>query len=376
MPNLEIKANKPLLQARLRGATLTAVSGISVNSGIPGSLTMPSTSTLSGNSSSGTSSSGSPSSSNTGTTTGSLSTGTVSTEAVNVILNGLFLNHHFDGGTRGSTGEFYFYTVVSDGVEMIIHTSKSAGMGGADGIQQNVASGTWLAVEDLNIFNIVGRENRATSINVGVRVIETDNSDKVQAVFTELAKVGGTVASAIAGIPAIAPAGSKAVNAVNALIELDGDDLALGRVEGLHYYENYRVGKFIVFTGAHNTKAVMSVIPTNKTAQDFLFREDTVTAGVNTSAQFRVSKLGQVAYFLQQHGIGITVELVNADTGTTVKRWRTATNRYSAFGIKTFHDVAPGNYYLKVTQPLFYPGKIKYMYTAYGSVSEGLALRP
>ncbi|MEO0685539.1 MAG: hypothetical protein AAFY76_10985 [Cyanobacteria bacterium J06649_11] len=302
--------------------------------------------------------------------------------SVNVLLNGIYLNHHFDGGTRGNTGEFYWFAIISDGDVVVTTSSKQVGMGGQDGIQSGVKSGSWLAIEDLNIFNTTKRNTTSRSLSVGIRVVESDDSDEAKSVFKNLSIIAASVVTSFTGNPAIGTGTKQVVNLINSFLELDDDDLALGRVLGIHAFQHYKVGKFLSLSGRNGTQAIISVIPVNKRKEEFFFKEKKLKAlnypkGDSTPI-FEIKQKGQISCFRRQLTIGSKLELVNAKSRKTVRSSTQTRRRFSPYAIKTFHNIVPGKYFLRVTSPpaILLPGKLKYMFTAYGSSADGLALDP
>lgn len=300
---------------------------------------------------------------------------------IKIMLNGVYVRHHFDGGLRGGTGEFALYCIATDGSIVRVTTSKDMGMGNADGVQTGVKPYTWLDLNNVSILDATNRDPMSNSIAVGVRVIEQDDSESVKRILNEVSNIGGVAGAAISGNPVVGAAvGTVAqgvVNAANAIIDLDNNDLALGHVEGLHAHENYRVGRYIIFSGRENTAAIISVIPIGKSEEEFFLREVSLSSREfrKNTPVFEVKKEGQVSYLRKQLSRQSLIELVDVRNNRVVAKHLDSRGR--AYKKGTFHRVAPGRYRLRVTKLLWArKGRLQYMYTAYGSINSGLAMRP
>lgn len=202
---------------------------------------------------------------------------------VRINLHGIYLAHHFDGFTRGPTGEFFFTSVTTDGVTAHAVGSNEAQNGPLGAVWEGIGPGTWLNFDILQLYPTIGQASEPTEqITLSLRIMERDAGGDVEAKIleglSELTKGGIQALAASAGGPGFLKdfLGSGDVQKgiikfIEAGFEVySGNDTALGELLGLTwaFSRRYRVGEFLELKGREGTRAYLSVIPDRDEADD------------------------------------------------------------------------------------------------------------
>lgn len=181
-----------------------------------------------------------------------------------ILLHGIYLGHDFDGGFRGSTGEFYWHSVIADGNDVSTTNSRDLHPSLVDGIERKVGPGRWLSLSPLAIYS--GEQGpKQGALSLGFSVLESDDAKEAARIFEGL----GDVAKSIIKLTTDNPNNQAADQLTDSLVktaqrflEVDDDDYALQGVKGLLWPDrHYRIGRFFTMTGRKGTRAVFSVAP-------------------------------------------------------------------------------------------------------------------
>ena len=194
---------------------------------------------------------------------------------IRILLHGLYIGHHFDGWFRGNTGEFYWYSVVSDGNDLYVQDSRNIGFG-KNGILTGVESKSWINFDLLELFRSTKPPKRGYA-HFSFTLMEDDNSDEAKAIFRAGASAAGKAASLFFG-SSLAGAEEGVKNFFERLVDIDESDHAIQAIRGLDRLNNYRLGEFIRLEGkTHDgrpTFAVCSIIPEEElNLQKFFFEQ-------------------------------------------------------------------------------------------------------
>lgn len=194
-----------------------------------------------------------------------------------IMLHGIYVGHHFDGVTRGGTGEFYWYSSVADGNDLYVIDSRQSNQFGKNGILTGVNEKTWIDFGLLELFRSRKAPERKNTV-FSFSLKESDDGDEAKAIFREAAGVARVVAEKFAGSD-LADAEKRAVNLFNAIIDADDDDDAIQGIKGLDYLTNYDIGRFFRLEGKQHdnrpTFAICSVVPlVDPGGEDFAFYEE------------------------------------------------------------------------------------------------------
>lgn len=222
-----------------------------------------------------------------------------------ILLHGIYVGHHFDGGFRGGTGEFYWYSTVSDGNDLHVTDSREAIQFGKNGILTGVRKQTWLDLGMVELF----RSSKPPKHKNGVfafTLMESDDGDEAKKIFKASTTAASRVAKHLTGFDS-ANIAKEAVNVFNSIIDADDDDHAIQGIKGLDYLTNYNVGQFIRIEGKRHdrrpTFAICSIVPhDNYEDDDFSIYEETgvyVPPGAGVTHHVDLPSDGHLSVFIR-----------------------------------------------------------------------------
>jgi len=191
-----------------------------------------------------------------------------------IILHDIYAAHSHEGIPRGKRGEFYWDSTVADGAEVIRCDSQKL-MGG-DGIERNVASGSWLNVERVPLYSS-NQAPKNGALSLGFRLIESDDPDEAKRIFSGISSMAKPILEVFTGGPA-AVVTDAVVALVHALLALDEDDVAVAGIKGLLGCANhYEMGRFFsIVDKRYGDAAVFSVAPAELDPDFILYEPETV----------------------------------------------------------------------------------------------------
>src|SRR5215213_6782092 len=103
---------------------------------------------------------------------------------VEVNLHGFYAGHHFDGFLSGGTGEFYFSSIATNGVD--VHDVSSQKLGG---VFEKVAPGDWIDTKSLLLWpNTDGASQTTESLTLSFRLLERDDDAVAKKILAGLSK--------------------------------------------------------------------------------------------------------------------------------------------------------------------------------------------
>lgn len=303
---------------------------------------------------------------------------------IEIVLEKIWTATESEGRFRGSTGEFYWLAVVSDGDEVVVQNSKSTGFGGEDGVLTGVDGKSWLPVDKVLLYRTpVDYEAGVSyprSVSFGFRLIERDDEDEATRILNGLSPIAQAAVTAYTGNPEAAVYTDMAVKFVNGLLSLDSDDLVINGVRGLlGVAQHFRVGKFITIrTG--NSVAGFSINPVNDHGDDFARYEINLPPQSSSSDSFTIEKAGQLSFLFRAVYYAFlgsqfrpVIKLVNSNTGEVLFEKRLGRRAMSSYN----WSVEPGTYHFESFAP--FGGRFSMMYAAYKpdlAIQESLNVSP
>lgn len=171
-------------------------------------------------------------------------------------LLGIWIHDNHEGATRGKTGEFYWYSLCADAVQVITASQD---------IQSGVRGWTWLDDANVGVF----RGNTKTAgpyVNVDFNLLESDDGDEAAAALSTLGSIAGLATAIATGNPQFTDLGALVGQLAGSMIGFDDDDTVIRRKLGLWATgERYRMGRFFTLAeaGKHGCRAVFGVVPSD-----------------------------------------------------------------------------------------------------------------
>ncbi len=152
-------------------------------------------------------------------------------------LHGFYLGHHYDGGFNGTTGEFFFSSVCTNGRELFDVSSLGVG-GTGNGTWEKVSKGRWIDTGALLLWPDPtladqGRKAPTDALYFQLRLMERDDDAVAQKILRGLDEAYRPLVLAKAD-PAVAATYQAAIELASQIIGIYGNaDVALSQLMGL-----------------------------------------------------------------------------------------------------------------------------------------------
>jgi hypothetical protein len=169
----------------------------------------------------------------------------------------------------GGTGEFYFSSIATNGVD--VHDVSSEKLG-AGGVFEKVAPGDWIDTESLLLWpDVDGPSQKTEAITIGFRLLERDDDAVAKKILDGLSKASKAVLEAYTQNEAAKKGHEAIIDLASLFIGVyAAHDVAIGSLVGLSGpFDNYQAGRFLRVRGHQNSFAVLSVVPDTNPSSNF-----------------------------------------------------------------------------------------------------------
>ncbi len=243
---------------------------------------------------------------------------------VQIWLHGFYLGHHYEGGFNGTTGEFFFSSICTNGRELFDVSSLGAG-GTRKGAWEKVGKGTWIDTGALLLWpdpklSDQDREVPTDALYFQLRLMERDDDGVANKILKGLNDAFKPLVLAQAD-PAVASSYQAAIELASQLIGVyANDDVALSQLVGLSGpMENYRAGRFVKLLGDRGSYAIISVVP-DKDPETTYWNSSTQLGVENDTVSFPLDTKGKeeqrlVAILVRPHNPLLLTSVTLDNTG-------------------------------------------------------------
>lgn len=185
-----------------------------------------------------------------------------------VYIHGIYAGAPFDDFLSGSTGEWYFTSLATDGKEIVGVGSKD--MGDENGRWVKVTSGSWLNTGDRLIWPSTENYNEVKDLGVpngniviALNVMEDDDGELAKSILNKVGKISRAWLDQQApGNLAAGVTHDQILSLAQDVLDIyAADDRPVSESVGLDQNTNYRIGRFIRVEGHQRTYAILSVQP-------------------------------------------------------------------------------------------------------------------